>query len=65
MKLMAFSKNTENDVLTLELGDKQRVEWYVDAAFAVHPDYKGHTGAICTLGCGAFSALSTKQKANA
>ena len=64
-RLMAFLKETKNDVLTLELGDEQRVEWYVDAAFAVHPDYKGHTGAIGTLGRGAFSAISTKQKANA
>ena len=65
MRLMAFLKETENDVLTLELGDRQRIEWYVDAAFAVHPDYKGHTGAISTLGRGAFSAISTKQKVNA
>ena len=65
MRLMAFLKETENDVLTLELGDRQRIEWYVDAAFAVHPDYKGHTGAITTLGRGAFSAISTKQKVNA
>ena len=21
------------------------IEWYVDTAFGVHPDYKGHTGA--------------------
>ena len=59
IKLMSFLKETENDVLTLELG-----EWFVDAAFAVHPDMKGHTGAVSTLGKGAFSALSTKQKAN-
>jgi hypothetical protein len=65
MKLMAFLKATQEDVLTLELGDKQRIEWFVDAAFAVHPDFKGHTGAMSTLGRGAFSALSTKQKANA
>ena len=61
---MSFLKETENDILTLELGDQQQIEWFVYAAFAVHPDMKGHTGAVSTLGKGAFSALSTKQKAN-
>lgn len=65
MRLMAFLQHTQNDVLTLEVDDKQSIEWHVDAAFAVHPDYRGHTGAISTLGKGAFSALSTKQKVNA
>ena len=57
IKLMSFLKETENDVLTLELGDKQQIEWFVDAAFAIHPDMKGHTGVVSTLGKGAFSAL--------
>jgi len=61
---MSFLKETENDILTLELGDQQQIEWFVYAAFAVHPDMKGHTGAVSTLGKGAFSALSTKQKTN-
>ncbi len=65
LRLMGFLRESEDDVLTLELGDKQCIEWYVDAAFAVHPDYKGHTGAVSTLGGGAFAAISTKQKANA
>ena len=61
---MSFLKETEYDVLTLELGDKQQIKWFIDAAFTVHPDMKGHTGAVSTLGKGAFSALSTKQKVN-
>ena len=65
LRLLAFLKETKDDVLTLEVGDQQHIEWYVDAAFAVHPDYKGHTGAISTLGYGACSAISTKQKVNA
>jgi len=54
---MSFLKETENDILTLELGDKQQIKWFVDAAFAIHPDMKGHTGVVSTLGKGAFSAL--------
>jgi hypothetical protein len=62
---MAFLKETQDDVLTLELGNEQKIEWFVDAAFAVHPDFKGHTGAVSTLGRGAITSVSTKQKANA
>jgi hypothetical protein len=65
LRLMAFLKETKEDVLTLEVGDQQRIEWYVDASFAVHPDCKSHTGAFNTMGRGAFSAISTKQKTNA
>jgi hypothetical protein len=36
--------------------------WYLDAAFAVHPDFKGHTGAVMTMGKGAIQSSSTKQK---
>ena len=38
--------------------------WYIDAAFAVHPDMKSHTGSTFTLGKGAISSSSTKQKVN-
>ena len=38
--------------------------WYLDAAFAVHPDMKSHTGAFMTLGYGATSPTSSKQKTN-
>lgn len=39
--------------------------WYIDAAFAVHPDMKSHSGAVFTLGKGAVLSSSTKQKSNA
>ena len=38
------------------------VEWWVDASFAVHPDMKGHTGRIMSLGSGSIYSTSTKQK---
>ena len=40
------------------------VKWYVDASFAVHPDYRNHTGAVMTLGEGSVIAMSRKQKLN-
>ena len=38
--------------------------WYIDAAFAVHPDMKSHTGMVFTLGKGAIISGSSKQKTN-
>ena len=42
--------------------DTQTIKWHVDAAFAVHKDYKSHTGATMTLGEGVLCSVSTKQK---
>jgi len=65
-KMMRFLKRTVDDVLTLEAGEGEGVNiaWYLDAAFAVHQDYKSHTGAAMTLGKGAVQSVSTKQKIN-
>ena len=38
--------------------------WAVDAVFAVHGDFRSHTGALLTLGKGAAMAFSMKQKIN-
>ena len=64
VRLMSFLKHTRADVLTLEAGDEQKNEYWVDAAFAVHPDYRSHTGAIQTLGKGSVCSVSSKQKIN-
>ena len=40
-------------------------KWWVDAAFATHPDYKSHTGACMSLGKGSVIDISAKQKVNA
>ena len=50
--------------LTLDASDMRLVRWWVDASFAVHPDYKGHTGAVLSLGRGAVTSISRKQKLN-
>jgi hypothetical protein len=36
----------------------------VDASFAVHPDFKSHTGAVMMLGKGAMQSIARKQKMN-
>jgi len=38
--------------------------WFEDAAFAVHPDQKSHTGYYMTFGSGDVISSSKKQKIN-
>ena len=65
VRTLGFLKGTRDDTTTLEAYDTQTLTWYVDAAFAVHPDMRSHTGMVFTLGKGAFISSSTKQKINA
>ena len=50
--------------LTMDASDMRLVRWWVDASFAVHPDYRSHTGAVMSLGRGAVTTISKKQKLN-
>jgi len=63
-RMMRFLNGTQDEVLTLECDDQEGIKWYVDAAFAVHHDFRSHTGATMTLGKGSIMAFSTKQKLN-
>ena len=40
------------------------IKWYIDASFAVHQDYKSHTGGAMTMGQGSPINISRKQKLN-
>ena len=64
-RMMTFLKTTKHECLTLKIGPDCKVEWYVDAAHAVHPDMRGHTGVVMTMGAGAIISMSSKQKCNA
>ena len=62
--MMKFLNNTKEDCLTLSADNLSVIKWYVDASFAVHEDYKSHTGAVMTFGGGAVQSMSKKQKLN-
>ena len=67
LRVLKWLDLTWDEVLTLECdGGKgvMIVKWFPDAAFAVHADYKSHTGIVGTLGKGAFQTISSKQKLN-
>ena len=38
-----------------------KIKWWVNASYAVHPDMKGHTGAMLSLGSGSIYSMSSKQ----
>ena len=50
--------------MTLNIEELGVIKWYVDASFAVHPDFRSHTGAVMTMGEGAMQSISRKQKLN-
>ncbi|CAJ1944873.1 unnamed protein product [Cylindrotheca closterium] len=62
--LMRYIHSTKGWHLTLSADDLHVIKWYVDAPFAVHPDFKSHTGAVMTMGTGAVQAITQKQKLN-
>jgi hypothetical protein len=64
VRLMKYLNGTRSDDLILSTDDTSVVKWFVDASFAVHPDFRSHTGGMMTLGRGAVQSLSKKQKLN-
>ena len=64
VRLMRYIHCTQGWHLTLSAKCLRVVKWYVDASFAVHPDFKSHTGAVMTMGKGGMQVVSKKQKLN-
>jgi hypothetical protein len=57
-------QSTVNLPLTLGATSGGVLHWYVDAAFVVHPNMRGHSGGALTLGLGFPISSSGKQKLN-
>ncbi len=64
VKLMKYLNGTRDLVVTLRADNISVVKWCVDAAFAVHPDFRSHTGVTMSLGKGSLVNISKKQKIN-
>jgi hypothetical protein len=64
VRLMKYLNGTQDMKLTLAADNLRSIKWYVDASFAVHPDFKSHTGGTMTFGRGAVISKSQKQKLN-
>jgi hypothetical protein len=64
IRLLQYLNGTREDELILSADDLRILKWFVDASFAVHPDFKSHTGGTLTLGLGSPISMSRKQKLN-
>ena len=51
-------------MLTLQADDVTLLTWCIDAAYAMHPDCRGHSGAMLSMGKGAILGMYQKQKLN-
>jgi len=49
VRLLKYLNGTRQKCLTLRVDKLNILNWYVDVSFAVHPDFKIHTG-ILTMG---------------
>jgi hypothetical protein len=65
-RMMKYLNGTKEIWLTLNAGNLHCIKWYVDASFAVHADFKSHTGATMSFedGEGTVQSVSRKQKLN-
>ena len=45
-RMMKYLNSTQGWHLTLKADDLKIIKWYVDASFAVHPDFRSHTGGV-------------------
>jgi len=62
--LVQYLRNTLKLPLILSANGSGILKWWVDAAFAVHPNMRGHSGGGLSMGTGFPIVSSTKQKLN-
>ena len=63
-QMLQFLKQTAKDKLTLRADSSGCLKWHCDAAFALHSDFRSHTGSTFLMGDGAITSLSRKQGMN-
>ena len=65
MRIMKYLNGSVDLGITLRANDPISVIAFIDAAaYAVHADYRGHTGGYLSLGSGPVFVKSSKQKIN-
>jgi hypothetical protein len=63
-RCIRYLRGTDDIFLTLEAENTGMVQWWVDASFALHRDFKSHTGMTMSLGKGSPISGSWRQKLN-
>ena len=63
-RFLEYVKGSIYYVYTMWAESLNKMQSWIDAAYAVHPDMKSHTGGITYFGAGVFMRKSTKQTLN-
>eukprot|EP00957_Ditylum_brightwellii_P211272 15365980-Ditylum_brightwellii.AAC.1 len=63
-RLILYLNGTRELSLTLSAEHLTVPTWWIDSAFAIHPDMRGHTGVTMLFGKGSLSNWSMKQQLN-
>jgi hypothetical protein len=63
-RVLEYIKGTMDDEYIIGADDMSKMRTWVDAAFAVHPDMKSHTGGVISFGRGGLICKSMKHKSN-
>jgi hypothetical protein len=63
-RLLQFLYHTKDDVRIIGADDISKMFTWVDAAYAVHPNMRSHTGGVMSFGTGVLHAKAGKQKLN-
>ena len=61
-RALRYLNSTQELGINIDVHKNIHVVAYIDASFAVHKDFKSHTGAIISLGSGPVWTKSTKQR---
>jgi hypothetical protein len=61
---MKYLNGSRDEVLFLSADDLHVIKWYVNASFAVHGDFKSHTGGAMSYGTEVPISISRKHKLN-
>ena len=64
VRVLKDLNGTRNYHLPLSIDDKRVIKCYMDASFAVHPNFKSHTGGIMIWKTGATRYGSMKKNLN-
>eukprot|EP00957_Ditylum_brightwellii_P124753 9508629-Ditylum_brightwellii.AAC.1 len=62
--MLGFLKRTVNDVRIIGATSIQDLYKWVDAAYAIHPNMRSHTGGAMSFGWGIVHRRASKQKLN-
>eukprot|EP00957_Ditylum_brightwellii_P088218 6719856-Ditylum_brightwellii.AAC.1 len=62
--IILYLNGTLDMSLTLSIDNLNVPKWWVDGAYAVHPNMHGHTGIPMSLGEGSVLSWPMKQKLN-